>query len=678
MGVKLDYVRAKAEADLHRYLESGHQNVPDALRAAVCYLKTLTPGLISEYLKPDLQFPSTAVEDFRSACTDAEEYLWEYHFRSVEFLCECDFSQTDFMTGIYAELSQLQNRAVTDFWSARAEYLAKLGGEPPPSAVSAGADNKPSDGLTRADAQTPDSAAASDSSKFEFPGGAAPTSVATPGNVADRNGCERIPGTAALSLADRTEIEQQLQQWRNGISVDISLLLSWSGELAVTTPPESMEYFQELQPNLRSESFLRLSFDWEGSGREILNHDQITATLLNNLQKALRRYGQRAIDLISSKWADKGLHPSTFASRMESAGEALEQDVFQMLGDGVSALAHGASTESLEQALSGNVKTRIAREIELYRRNAQLVGLCELPERNDVAAEYRAADESVSPLLEGVSTPPLPAREQTDTARADKGALRPDFPRRSAEKIRATINGADTLLTQGIKRLPTELQDGKRTKQEVEEILCQKSKEWAWDVFVTILREWAEIGIPPDDFEAIAKGQIESLSTRAEERVATFVSTFQLSSGEVLRCVREFLPCLIPPYREENRFRFHSVRMVGKAVLPPQSATPRAGGPATPAEAQEQSQEAERTVDSTDRSAAKVEAVFPARASWLKDRLLERGWSNSDPSGHEGPDRKTVQKILRGEAVRNDVLQKLADALSQRYGKVNVLDIPQD
>ena len=96
-------------------------------------------------------------------------------------------------------------------------------------------------------------------------------------------------------------------------------------------------------------------------------------------------------------------------------------------------------------------------------------------------------------------------------------------------------NAADTLLTQGVKWLPTELLDGKRTKQEVEAILCRTSKEWAWDVFVTILREWAEIGIPPDDFEAIAKGQIESLSTHAEERVAAFVSGSQLSSGEVFR-----------------------------------------------------------------------------------------------------------------------------------------------
>jgi hypothetical protein len=252
-----------------------------------------------------------------------------------------------------------------------------------------------------------------------------------------------------------------------------------------------------------------------------------------------------------------------------------------------------------------------------------------------------------------------------------------NLPPASAEKIRTRINGADAFLTQCIKWLPTELQDGKKTKQEVEAILCQTSKEWAWDVFVAILREWAEIGIPPDDFEAIAKGQIESLSTHAEERVAAFVSLFQLSSGEVLRCVHDLLPCMIPPYREENRFRFHSVTAGGEAASPSKPAA-QAGGPATRAEAQEQSQEAARIVDSARRSGAKAEATFPARASWLKDRLLERGWSNSDPSGYEGPDRKTVQKLLRGEDVRNDVLQKLAHALSQRHDKVNVLDIPQD
>lgn len=68
---------------------------------------------------------------------------------------------------------------------------------------------------------------------------------------------------------------------------------------------------------------------------------------------------------------------------------------------------------------------------------------------------------------------------------------------------------------------------------------------------------------------------------------------------------------------------------------------------------------------------------FPERALWLHERLLERGWSTSDPYSHRGPDRKTVEKILRGEKVRNDVLEKLAEALSKKHGKVKVLDIPQ-
>jgi hypothetical protein len=82
--------------------------------------------------------------------------------------------------------------------------------------------------------------------------------------------------------------------------------------------------------------------------------------------------------------------------------------------------------------------------------------------------------------------------------------------------------------------------------------------------------------------------------------------------------------------------------------------------------------------NAVDGCVADVAQLFPARASWLTNKLLERGWGDSDPSDYNGPDRKTVQKILRGEAVRNDVLRKLADALSQSRAEVNVLDIPKD
>jgi len=65
---------------------------------------------------------------------------------------------------------------------------------------------------------------------------------------------------------------------------------------------------------------------------------------------------------------------------MESAGEAIRDEIFEMLQDGVSALSHGASTNSLELALSEHVATGITRKVNLYRRRAQLTGLCELPD----------------------------------------------------------------------------------------------------------------------------------------------------------------------------------------------------------------------------------------------------------------------------------------------------------
>ena len=126
MGIKLDYARAKAEAGLHLYLESGHQNSADALSAAISYIKTLTPGLIAEHLRPDSWNPDRRVEQFRKAASEAEEYLWQQHFSSVAFLCDCEFSERDYSRGLYPELSLIQNQAVTEFWSARAEHLAKL------------------------------------------------------------------------------------------------------------------------------------------------------------------------------------------------------------------------------------------------------------------------------------------------------------------------------------------------------------------------------------------------------------------------------------------------------------------------------------------------------------------------------------------------------------------------
>ncbi len=57
------------------------------------------------------------------------------------------------------------------------------------------------------------------------------------------------------------------------------------------------------------------------------------------------------------------------------------------------------------------------------------------------------------------------------------------------------------------------------------------------------------------------------------------------------------------------------------------------------------------------------------RAGWLADRLQERNWSKHDVSRHNGPDHKTVQKILDGDPVRADVLGRLAHALSTKRRK---------
>lgn len=82
-------------------------------------------------------------------------------------------------------------------------------------------------------------------------------------------------------------------------------------------------------------------------------------------------------------------------------------------------------------------------------------------------------------------------------------------------------------------------------------------------------------------------------------------------------------------------------------------------------------------VESADGNHATSIPRFPNRASWLKDRLRERSWSKHDLSRERGPAHKTVQKVLDGLPVREDILQKIAEALSKR-GAVTVLDIPQD
>jgi hypothetical protein len=64
---------------------------------------------------------------------------------------------------------------------------------------------------------------------------------------------------------------------------------------------------------------------------------------------------------------------------------------------------------------------------------------------------------------------------------------------------------------------------------------------------------------------------------------------------------------------------------------------------------------------------------FPKRATWLQLQLKNRRWNRNDIQRQRGPDRKTVQKLLKGEWVQDGVLDKLAAALS-----VEVDAIPRD
>jgi hypothetical protein len=171
-------------------------------------------------------------------------------------------------------------------------------------------------------------------------------------------------------------------------------------------------------------------------------------------------------------------------------------------------------------------------------------------------------------------------------------------------------------------------------------------------------------------FEQLLDALEEAFLEQAKKRRLSFVPERLYSSGVKIRLMQRKLYWtghMLRRVREHNEgCRANTLAATAPDAVVPLDAKGNGGAPAEPAAAV------------TGANGENSEPRFPRRASWLRDRLLERGWSNSDPYDYRGPDRKTIEKILRGNAVRNDVLEKLAVALSAKHAEVSVLGIPQD
>jgi hypothetical protein len=68
---------------------------------------------------------------------------------------------------------------------------------------------------------------------------------------------------------------------------------------------------------------------------------------------------------------------------------------------------------------------------------------------------------------------------------------------------------------------------------------------------------------------------------------------------------------------------------------------------------------------------------FQRRAEWLRRELDVRKWTVQEFERQGGPHARTTRKVLRGEHVRETVLEKIVQALSNK-GRVRMASIPGD
>ena len=72
--------------------------------------------------------------------------------------------------------------------------------------------------------------------------------------------------------------------------------------------------------------------------------------------------------------------------------------------------------------------------------------------------------------------------------------------------------------------------------------------------------------------------------------------------------------------------------------------------------------------------------AFPKRAAWLEELMGMRELAAGSFESLHGPDSKTIEKIIAGQPVRDQVLHRLAKSLSHdnNWPSVSDKDIPPD
>jgi hypothetical protein len=123
-----------------------------------------------------------------------------------------------------------------------------------------------------------------------------------------------------------------------------------------------------------------------------------------------------------------------------------------------------------------------------------------------------------------------------------------------------------------------------------------------------------------------------------------------------LRWMRDLLAALVLHYKAESR-RCRAIREEDAR------------------EFAESSQHARPSTEVTVPHRKPVARTFQTRAKWLARELEIRKWTVQDLERNGGPHAKTTRKILRGERVRETVIEKLSHGLSGK-GRVAVADVP--